>query len=498
MAKRLNSNQDDVYYEALRTRDHRFDGKFFVGVKTTGIYCRPICPAKPKRENVEFFRTHLEAERAGYRPCLRCRPESAPQSPAWIGTSALVRRAVKRLSDHAALDRGEDHFAEGFGVSARHLRRLFVDEIGKTPKQLAIESRLALARQLLIETSLPISEIVFASGFQSIRRFNDAFKARFKRSPSLIRRSPLKPGAGLMLSLPYRPPFDFAGLLRFYRTHRIGDLEWFEGEKMYRAIEHEGKTGSLTIADDPARSRLLLEVDFPDTAVLHTVVSRVRQMFDLDSDPLLIANSLESDRQVKRMMQTFPGIRLPTGWDPFEVGVSTILGQLVSVDRARALIADLIAIAGHRVGAHANARTLRFFPTPTELAIADLGALKTTAIRKQTLKRFAAAVASGELSLDPAQDVDEFTKRVLAIKGIGPWTASLMAMRVLRHTDAFPETDLILARALEKHSRSRIQAMSPWRGYAAALFWRQNAQTPYTATTKKQKAENHKVETKRG
>lgn len=171
--------KEDIYFEAMKTRDHRFDGKFFVGVKTTGIYCRPICPAKPKRENVEFFRNHIEAEEAGYRPCLRCRPESAPRSPAWIGKSAIVQRAVKVLNSQDSLKFDEDQFAEQFGVTARHLRRLFVEEIGKTPKQLSFENRLNLARKLITETALPITEIAFASGFSSIRRFNDSFKDRF-------------------------------------------------------------------------------------------------------------------------------------------------------------------------------------------------------------------------------------------------------------------------------------------------------------------------------
>ena len=194
--------RDDAYYEAMKARDARFDGKFFVGVKTTGIYCRPICPAKPKRENVEFFNSHLEAERAGYRPCMRCRPESAPRSPVWIGKSAVVKRAIKMLHHQNTIEFNEDRFADLFGVSARHLRRLFIEEIGKTPKQLSFENRLNLSRTLITETRLPIAEVAFASGFQSVRRFNEAFQKRFKKSPTLVRRNPSAPKEGLKIKLP--------------------------------------------------------------------------------------------------------------------------------------------------------------------------------------------------------------------------------------------------------------------------------------------------------
>ena len=250
--------KEDIYFKAMATRDHRFDGKFFVGVKTTGIYCRPICPAKPKRENVEFFHSHLEAEKAGYRPCLRCRPESAPRSPAWVGKSAIVQRAVKILNSQETIEFDEDRFAEQFGVTARHLRRLFTEEIGKTPKQLSFENRLNLARKLITETALPITEIVFASGFSSIRRFNDAFKDRFKKAPREIRRDKVSDRDGLKISIPYRPPFDFEGLMKTYENHRTGSLEWFENGKMHRVITMNGKTGHIAIANSTEASSLIV------------------------------------------------------------------------------------------------------------------------------------------------------------------------------------------------------------------------------------------------
>ena len=465
-------SRDDIYYQAMLARDHRFDGKFFVGVKTTGIYCRPICPAKPKRENVEFFHSHIEAEKSGYRPCLRCRPESAPQSPAWIGKSAVVQRAVKVLNAQEALEFDEEKFANLFGVTARHLRRLFVDEIGKTPKQLSYENRLNIARKLLSETALPITEIAFASGFASIRRFNDAFLERFKKSPREIRRVKIPPGEGLKVSLPYRPPFDFDGLIKSYTNHRVGDLEWFEEGKMHRLISLNGKIGQIAISNDSENSAVIVEVDFPDTSAIHVILSRVRSLFDLDSDPVVIANSLETDAEIKKLLKKFPGIRLASGWDPFEIAIGSILGQLVSVERGRGLLRDLIDMLGKDSGLVREGKMIKLFPSPQAIAAADLTRLKTTGVRKQTLIEFSKAIAENKISLEPTQDVDEFLKKVLAVRGIGPWTANYMALKVLRHTDTFPSSDLILARALEIHPLEVIAKMSPWRGYAAALLWR--------------------------
>lgn len=469
--------RDDLYYEALRARDPRFDGKFFVGVRTTGIYCRPICPAKPKRENVEFFPTYLAAEKAGYRPCLRCRPESAPLSAAWIGTSAVVQRALRKIHAPGALDFDEDGFAELFGLSARHLRRLFIDETGKTPKQISFENRLNLSRKLLVETALPITEVVFASGFKSVRRFNDAFKQRFKKSPSEIRRNPLAPLGALKVSLPYRPPFDFEGLLHFYRSHQMGNLEWFDADAMHRVVEWEGKVGHISISNNAAQSQLIVEIDFPTTAVIHSIISRVRSLFDLDSDPVLIANQLELDPKVKEVLKKHPGIRLPSGWDPFEVAVGTILGQLVSVRQARSLVQDLIEMLGRDSGLKREGKPILLFPTPRQIAASSLDGLGTTSARKKALIEFSEAIAKKRISLEPTQDLETFLQKLLSLRGIGPWTAHYIALKALRNADVFPETDLILARALEIHPKNVVDKMSPWRGYGAALFWKEYSDT---------------------
>lgn len=472
----MKDKKADIYYAAMLARDPRFDGKFFIGVKTTGIYCRPICPAKPKKENVEFFHSHIEAEKAGYRPCLRCRPESAPLSSAWVGKSAVVQRAIKILNSQESIEFNEDHFAEQFGVSARHLRRLFVEEVGKTPKQLSFENRLNLARKLIVETSLPMSEVAYAAGFSSIRRFNDAFKERFKKAPREIRRSKTAEHEGVRITIPYRPPFDFDGLMRSYQSHRIGDLEWFADNQMHRVIDFNGKVGQVSIANDSSGSCLVVNIQFPDTTVIHTIISKVRNLFDLDSDPALIANTLEADAKIKKLLKSYQGLRLPSGWNPFEVAVSTILGQLVSLEQARKLVKDLIEIAGRDSGLVVNGQKIKLFPTPEQIVKTDLSSLRTTGVRRQTLIDFSKAVVSGEVSLQPTQDVALFMKKVMAIKGIGKWTAQYMAMKVLRDADAFPASDLILKRALDLHPIEVVDSMAPWRGYVAALFWRAYAQ----------------------
>jgi AraC family transcriptional regulator of adaptative response / DNA-3-methyladenine glycosylase II len=488
-------NKEDVYYKAMLARDHRFDGKFFVGVKTTGIYCRPICPAKPKRENVEFFSNYLAAEKAGYRPCLRCRPESAPRSPAWVGTSAVVQRAVKVLHEQETIEFDENKFADLFGVTARHLRRLFIAEIGKTPKQLSFENRLNLARKLITETSLPITEIAFASGFSSIRRFNDAFKERFKKTPSDIRRTKAAREEGLKVSLPYRPPFDFEGLMTSYYNHRVGDLESFSDGKMHRVISLGGQVGQIAISNDPEKSELVLEIDFPDTSMIHAIISRVRAMFDLDSDPVVIANALEKDPGLKKVLKQCPGIRLPSGWDPFEIAISAILGQLVSIQFGRSLVHDLIELAGADSGVVINGKAVKLFPTPQQIAGAHLETLKSTGTRKQTLVEFSKALMEKRISLEPTQDVEEFLKQILKIRGIGPWTANYIALKALRSTDTFPGSDLILARALDVHPANIIDKMSPWRGYVAALLWRTYAQS---LKKTKVKTQRKKISKKRG
>ncbi|MES2962575.1 MAG: Ada metal-binding domain-containing protein, partial [Bdellovibrionota bacterium] len=300
----------DSRYKAMLSRDARFDGRFFIGVKTTGIYCRPICPARPKRSNVEFFSSALAAERAGYRPCLRCRPECAPGSPGWMGTSALVSRVLKRLASGETLPVGEDEFAELFGVSARHLRRLFKIEIGKSPKQIADEQRLGFARQLVVETSLPFTEVAEASGFASLRRFNSAFKDRFKKSPTEVRRRKTgDPDGWIELSLSYRPPFDFATTLEFHRRHAMVGLEDVTADSYRRLASIDGALVLFEVTDRPEKNALRLRVRSRDASALFPLARRVRAMFDLDSDPIAIQLAFAKNARLKRLVKRRPGLR---------------------------------------------------------------------------------------------------------------------------------------------------------------------------------------------
>lgn len=472
-------------YAALKARDHRFDGKFFVGVKTTGIYCRPICPARPKPENIEFFSSAQAAARAGYRACLRCRPEAAPLSPAWLGTSAVVQRALRAIAVDGFFESSEETFAEQFGVSARHLRRLFVAEVGQTPKQIAFNNRLGFARQLIVESNLPITQVAMTAGFRSLRRFNDAFKTKFKRSPRQLRGQRgrvTSASPGVELSLAYRPPFQWENLLAFFHAHQIAGVEQVTEASYARVFRINGTTGAFKVTNDAQASCLRLTVFVDDPTLLFAVAQRVRQMFDLDSDPLLIANHFRANRLLHKLWTRYPGLRLARGWDAYETGVGVILGQLVSMAQARALVAQVVDRFGERITHPADGSTWSLFPSARRLATADLSDLGTTSARRRAINEFARQVDTRALDLRVPQDPSDLRQRLLAMDGIGPWTAEYMLLRALGEADAFPKSDLILKRALEKHPDLDLEQIRPWRSYAAVYLW-----THYAAKLSKQK-----------
>jgi len=470
--------QHDVFYEAMLAHDYRFDGKFFIGVKTTGIYCRPICPAKPKRENVEFFLSATAAETSGYRPCLRCRPECAPLSPAWYGKSAVVQRALKSITADGFFDLHEERFAEQFGVTARHLRRLFVEEVGQTPKQIALNHRLNFARKLIVESHLPMTSVAMTAGFSSLRRFNDAFKKRFHSAPSAFRKKRDRADeSGIALSLAYRPPLDWQSLLAFYRAHQVTGVETVSAASYERLFTIGKALGVLRVSHDTGAPQLQLQVSVDDPAVLFTVVQKVRHMFDLDLDPLLIANSFQSHTFLDSLWKTYPGLRIARGWDPFETAICTILGQHVSLSQGRTLIYQLVQSCGEKIVHPVTGKDAFLFPSPGVLAEADLQEVKTTQARKQTVKEFSRRVLRQELDLVTPQDADVSRALLQSICGIGPWSAEYISLRALGHADAFPVTDLILKRAIEKHPDLNVDTIRPWRSYAAMYLWRHYAAT---------------------
>lgn len=460
-------------YRALLSKDRRFDGTIFFGVRTTGIYCRPICPARtPLFRNVLYYRSAAAAEAAGFRPCRRCRPEASPGTPAWIGTSTVVTRALRLIARGEPLAR----VAPSLGVSDRHLRRLFRAHLGASPQSIALFRRLDFARRLLDETGLPVTEIAFASGFESVRRFNDAFRRRFGRAPSAMRGSQGRATAdsSLTLTLPYRPPFAFSDLLGFLRERAIPGVEHADERVYRRSFSAEGRKGILEVQDDAQRASLRLMVRGVAGTELLAIVGRVRALFDLDADPLAIASRLGSDKSLAGLVAARPGLRVPGCWDGLELAVRAVLGQQISVRGARTLAGRIAERWGPLLGSEAASGLSRVFPDATRLAEADLLSVGVTATRARAIRSLASAVASGRLTLSPGADPVDTRRTLLAIPGVGVWTAETIAMRALRDPNAFPATDLVLKRELGARPE-RTKRWEPWRAYAAVHLWRRAA-----------------------
>lgn len=467
------TDQDTAgFYRAMLARDRRYDGRFFVGVRTTGIYCRPICPArKPLLKNVRFFATSAAAELAGFRPCQRCRPESAPGTPAWKGPSATVERGLRLIRMGAAGESVED-LARKLGVGERRLRQLFAEHVGVSPGALTLVHRLDFARRLIDESHLPITEIAFRSGFESVRRFNEAVRHRFGRSPRELRKAsgPRAPiGDTLTLRLSFRPPFDWRGLLEFLDGRAIPGVEKVEGNVYHRTISLGAARGVLRAECDLQNAQLVVSLSPIPGAHLMEAVERARALFDLDADPLRIAAHLGRQPDLRTAVKSFPGLRVPGGWDGFELAVRGILGQQVSVKGARTLAGRIVAAFGTPVSKEGSGLT-HYFPSATAIAQADLERLGIFRQRARALRALAAEVAAGRITLDGSANRDATLQALLALPGVGPWTAQYIAMRALRAPDAFPDTDLVLRRAIK--NRKRTEAWSPWRAYATMYLWR--------------------------
>lgn len=464
----------EICRAARFSRDARFDGKFFVAVRTTGIFCRPVCPARPpKEENVDYYPSAAASLEAGYRPCLRCRPESWGTA-AWDGTSTTVARALRLIDQGALEDSNVDGLAERLGIGSRHLRRLFLQHLGATPIAVAQAQRLLSAKKLIDETTLPLTTIAIASRYGSIRRFNAAFRAKYGRSPRELRRSSKRPSTSgpCMLTLRYRPPYDYCALLEFVAKRAIAGVEYVHGDIYRRSFVLDGQAGWLEIQPHAAYS-MTLRVNFVGPTQLLNLVARVRRMFDLDADPLAIHASLKRDPLLARLIKARPGLRVAGAWDGFELGVRAILGQRVSVAGASTLTARLAAKFGHPLPFEVEGLRCTF-PAAAELAAADL-AIGIPASRAEAIREFAKAVVSAALVFDGAHDAATCVNRLCSIRGLGSWTAQYIAMRALSDPDAFPAGDLALLRAaglkttaeMERHS----ERWRPWRAYAAMHLW---------------------------
>jgi len=489
---------DDARYDALLARDPRFDGVFFVGVSTTGIYCRPICPARtPGRSRCTFYDTPVQAEAAGYRACFRCRPELAPGNACVDAVDQLVAAAAQRIAEGALNDAGVDELAAELGVSARHLRRATEARLGVSPVALAQSRRLALAKQLLQDTALPVTQIAFAAGFASVRRFNAAFADAMGAPPSRLRRAHADPApdaalhaeSGLVLRLDYRPPYAWDDALRFLAARAIPGVEVVDGGA-YRRIVRESAAatgdvavGTIEIRRSPQRPALLLAVSPLLVPALMPLAARVRRMFDLDARPDLIARVLGRDRRLAPLVAARPGLRVPGAVDTFESAVRALLGQQISVPAATTLAGRFAAALGEPY-AGGPGLTHRI-PTPREVAAAGpdaIARLGVPAARAAALHGLAAAIASGAVRLDGARDLDRFVAELTALPGIGPWTAHYLAMRALHLPDAFPAADLGVRKALldpatspappsAREVEQRAEAWRPFRAYAVLHLW---------------------------
>jgi AraC family transcriptional regulator of adaptative response / DNA-3-methyladenine glycosylase II len=487
----------DACYRALQARDPRFDGRFFVAVKTTGIYCRPICPARtPRLENVAFHPTAAAAQEAGFRPCLRCRPECSPRFAAWGGTSTTVSRALALIAD-GALDAGGadvDALALRLGIGERQLRRLFEKHIGASPIAVAQTRRVLFAKQLLHETRMSMVDVAYAAGFGSVRRFNETFRRLYARPPSMLRRqragAAARDHSAIRLRLSYAPPYDWRSLIDFLAARAIPGVEAVEGDRYMRTVELDGRHGTIEVAQAREQAALVVTIRFPSVRALPAIVERVRRVFDLDTDVRAIATQLAADPLLGPLVAARPGLRVPGAWDPFELAVRAVLGQQIAVAAARRLAARLVAVHGEPLSSAGDVGTQRpgaltsVFPRPERLANVDLTHLGIPRARAAALSSLAAATARDSTLLRGGQDLESFVTRLRALPGIGEWTAQTIAMRALGEPDAFPAADIGLLRATPRPDGTRAtpaallaraEAWRPWRAYAAQHLWTSGA-----------------------
>lgn len=463
---------------ARLARDARFDGVFFTAVRSTGIYCRPVCPAPaPKPVNVDYYPTAAAAAAAGFRPCLRCRPELAPEAQDALSNETL-QRALALIHDGFLQDAAVGDLAARLGLSARQLQRLFVARLGAAPAQIHATRRLLLAKQLLTETALPVTDVAMAAGYNSLRRFNAAFVEGCGMPPTAIRRQRgvLADGA-LTLRLGYRPPLDFAAMLGFLRRRCIPGIEQIDDSSYQRVIGPAERPSVIRVSADPRRPELLLQLGQVDPRAIPGIVRRVRRIFDLDADLRIVHATLGQDPLLARGIAQRPGLRVPGGWDGFEVAVRAVLGQQVSVAAAITLARRVVDRFGTPLEGMPEGLD-RQFPTPEQLAEAPLEGIGLPRTRAATVRAVAAAVADGRLDFHAGQRLDTFIERCVALPGIGPWTAHYIALRALALPDAFPAGDLVLQQVLggdtrlsERATEARSQAWRPWRAYAVLHLW---------------------------
>ncbi len=469
----------DTCYQALCSHDARFDGAFFVAVDTTGVYCRPVCPARtPLPQNCSFYRTAAEAERAGYRPCLRCKPEQAPGRSQVDRTAKLARLVAEKIEDGALWSGSVADLASEIGVTDRHLRRIVLQEFGVSPIELAQTQKLHTARQLLQETNLTITDIAFASGFTSLRRFHALFKERYDQAPGeLRRRRPAFLSSTMIRShLSYRPPYEWHGMLHFLERRAVPGVEIvkFEDGGVYaRSVALHGVTGSFEVRLREDRNCLQIDISQSLAPALLPLLCRIRRMFDLNCQPIQISEHLRD------LAAPVPGMRLPGCIDGFEIVVRAICGQQISVAAARTILGRLAFKFGSRILPEGPSGLICLFPSAITLAEADVSDVMELGIierRARTLVESARACANGVIDLMPGATPEVTASQLMKIRGIGEWTAHYVCMRALSWPDAFPASDLGIMKALGVTDPAKAEDIAeswrPWRAYAAMHLWR--------------------------
>ena len=479
----------EICYRAIQTRDARFDGQFFTAVQSTGIYCRPVCPAPtPKLENCRFFLSAAAAHEAGFRPCLRCRPEVSPELRSKLEVTSTVARGLSLIAE-GVLDQGKvGDLATQLGVSSRHLRRLFKQHLGASPLAVAQTRRIHFAKQLLDQTSLSIADVAMASGFTSLRRFNDVMRQTYQRTPRQLRKR-LTSGegsvdaCGITLKLPFSPPYNWATMAHFLIPRATPGVETVSPDYYRRTVAINGVHGIVDIRPVANQPHLVAHIQFPQVTALGSIVERLRRLFDLGAKAAEIDAHLQTSPYLRQSVAALPGLRVAGAWDAFELAVRAILGQQVSVAAATTLAGRLVKTYGVPLaiadGAE-SASELRFvFPTPTVLAHADLTEIGLPRARAGTISSLAAAVVNTPNLLQALTDLETAVQTLCQLPGIGEWTAHYIAMRTLSEPDAFPATDLGLLRALGQNQTpiTKTQlldiaaAWRPWRAYAAMHLW---------------------------
>lgn len=468
-----------VCSRARLSRDPRFDGKFFIGVLGSRVYCRPICPAPTAKEkNVRYFPTAAAAAEAGFRPCLRCRPECSPGTPAWLGTSNTVSRALRLIGESALENGGMEVLAERLGVGTRHLRRLFIRHLGATPMAVAQTRRLHFAKKLIDETTLPMGEVALASGFGCVRRFNAAIQTTYHRTPSQIRRlarqKTIQPENHYIFHLRFRPPYHWSGMLAFLAARATPGIEAVELGSYFRSIVVGSMAGYFGVALDEEHNSLRVSIQFGDPRSLFFIIERIRAMFDLNADWTKIARALKSDPMLTGLVDSAPGLRVPGCWNGFELATRAILGQQITVRAATSLAGRIVKEFGKAFPGTGSLTHL--FPSPEILADADLRGIGMPKARAETIRALARAVSDGRIRFEGIVDSTSFLQLLTEIPGIGKWTAQYVAMRALGEPDAFPVGDAALLTALNLKSPAelefRAEAWRPWRAYATMYLWK--------------------------